>query len=308
LKELLEFSFLGKNLLMPERIQINQLTNPISPSLICPICQEIFLDPTITSICFHSFCKACIKKAIQFEPQCPLCRKKLKDEDVHLNLALQALIAELMVYCPFKKDGCNEIMRFEVIENHVKSSCLYIRKKCAYERYGCDFIGMETTLQVHLEKCYYHNLRAFLKNTDQRLEYLEKLVMDQQRIIESLLDSKKEAPHIIKSSLSSPSRSELSSSSSGQDLQIAHHNWIENGMRCVQTITTERSGVTSLAYRNGSLYSGAYDGTIKIFDLYSNNLKKTLAAHRLSVWSMAIDENEQRLFSGSSDEVINVCL
>jgi hypothetical protein len=281
------------------RLQSNQLVTPPSPSLICPICQEIFLEPSITSACFHSFCKTCISKAISVEPSCPLCRKKLKEEDVHLNLALQGLIAELICYCPLKNEGCETSMRFESVENHVKRDCLYIKKRCEYQKYGCTFSDIGKTLAAHLEVCEYHKLRSFIKSTDQRILYLESLVMDQQQKLASLMDRK--------GNIVSNTSSEVGSSSGSQEYRVAQHNWLENGMNCVKTITSERSGLTSLAYRSsGTILAGSYDGSIKVFDSYSCSLRKTLQGHRLSVWSMSIDEYQRKLYSGSSDEVINV--
>ena len=92
-----------------------------------------------------------------------------------------------------------------------------------------------------------------------------------------------------------------------QDMKVAQHNWIQNGMTCSKTIVCERSGVTSLVYHStGTLFAGAYDGSIKVFDSYTSSLKSTLAGHKLSVWSMAIDDSQQRLFAGSSDATVTV--
>ncbi|KAJ3305684.1 hypothetical protein HDV03_001092 [Kappamyces sp. JEL0829] len=241
------------------------------------ICQDIFLEPVITSQCFHSFCANCISEAIQFESQCPLCRKKLKSDDIHANLALQSLVAELEVFCPFKSEGCTETMRYEALTNHVASACLCVPRKCVYEQYGCEFSGRTMTLNTHLESCLYHKLRAFIKTTDQRISYLEAIVV------------------VRREDGSFPVPSLSDGCSSSQDLRIAQHNWIENGMTCTKTIDTERM-----------LYAGSYDGSIKVFDSYSGNLKKSLLGHRLSVWSLAIDEHGSHLYSGCSDETINV--
>jgi hypothetical protein len=160
------------------KLQLSQLVQEPSPSLICPICQDIFLEPSITSSCFHSFCKQCIKTSLQSDSSCPLCRKRLKwPNDVHLNLALAQLIAELLVFCPFKQDGCPEVIRFDTVQTHVNSTCLFVRKKCAYDKYGCEFVGVETTLSSHINICPYYNLRFFLFNTEKRLQYLENIVM-----------------------------------------------------------------------------------------------------------------------------------
>ena len=87
---------------------------------------------------------------------------------------------------------------------------------------------------------------------------------------------------------------------------MRHHNWIETGMNCAKTISSEGSGVTSVICKSGTLYAGLYDGSIKSFDSYSGSLLKELKGHRLSVWALAIDPTNNKLYSGCSDEIINV--
>lgn len=297
-----------------DRLQVSSCVKVPSSSLVCPICQDVFLDPVITNQCFHSFCKQCISKALQFDGQCPLCRKKLKLEDIHSNLALNGLVAELVVYCPFKTGGCLETMRYEEITNHISNNCLFSPKTCIYSHFGCQFTGVEITLKQHLLTCHYHALRAFIKTCDQRISHLETIVMEQQQIISHYMVEKKPSlfstlpatPTIIdRSSLHNENTSEISPVS--QELRIAEHNWLESGMNNTKTITAEKSGITSLLYaESGKLYAGSYDGSIKVFDYYSGSVTKLLQSHRLSVWALALDSVNERLYSGCSDEIINV--
>lgn len=286
---------------MPEhqRIKVEMCVTAPSQSLICPICQDVFLDPVITSQCFHSFCNSCIRKAIEFDSHCSLCRRKLNGDDIHSNLALQGLINELMVYCPSRSLGCLQTITYEHMAYHINTQCQFTRKKCPYNTYGCSFF--DTTIEEHLKDCPFHQIRAFIKNTDQRIAHLEKIVMDQKRVIDKIMSNGEDSSPKIESFEN-----------------IVQHNWIENGMNCVKTIQTERSGITSLAYEkeyvcflqfnvcSGTLFCGANDGTIKVFDSFSSHLNFTLSGHNLSVWSLAIDSAHGRLFSGSSDESINV--
>jgi hypothetical protein len=98
-------------------------------------------------------------------------------EDIHTNLALHALVAELIVFCPYKDQGCPVTTKYESLNTHINTTCLFIPKKCSYSTYGCDFSGIGTTLADHLQNCPYHALRAFIKNCDQRISHLETIVM-----------------------------------------------------------------------------------------------------------------------------------
>jgi hypothetical protein len=46
-------------------------------------------------------------------------------------------------------------------------------------------------------------------------------------------------------------------------------SWPGGAVECRRTIQEHRTGVTSLAYYDGLLYSGAYDGAIKVSDLWT---------------------------------------
>ncbi|KAI8901996.1 WD40-repeat-containing domain protein [Globomyces pollinis-pini] len=290
---------------------------PPSKSLICPICQDLLNDPVITSQCHHSFCNSCLSQSLSFELQCPLCRTKLSKSQFHANLALHGLVQELLVHCPFHESGCPVTVRYENIQHHVENECLYTAKHCIYSQYGCDFYDVSIKVKEHLSSCPYHQLRAFINNTDQRLAHLETMVLEQQGIIKTLLKGKLSISNGTKASPTNddsmdqqmPSRDISSSNESLQsqnDEIVAHHNWSESGMTCVSTISSLRSGITSLAHNNGTLFAGSYDGSVKIFDSYSGVLDRTFQGHQLSVWSLALDTHRNHLYSGSSDARINI--
>jgi WD40 repeat protein len=232
----------------------------------------------------------------------------LKLDDIHSNLALSGLVAELIVYCPFKSAGCVENMRFEEINTHISNNCLYFPKKCIYHDYGCQFSGFDITLKQHLSTCSYHALRAFIKTCDQRISDLEKIVMDQQQIISQFFVGRKSP--LITATIPTPRIGTSKDSNTGpisQESLVAEHNWLESGMSNSKTIVTEKSGITSLIYADsGKLYAGSYDGSIKVFDYYSGSVSKLLLSHRLSVWALVLDAPNDRMYSGCSDEIINV--
>ena len=48
-------------------------TTQLSKELECSVCFQLFYQP-ITLGCGHTFCKECLARAVQHQPQCPLCR------------------------------------------------------------------------------------------------------------------------------------------------------------------------------------------------------------------------------------------
>lgn len=62
--------------------------------------------------------------------------------------------------------------------------------------------------------------------------------------------------------------------------------------------------MTSLAYSNGLLFSGAHDGTVQIHDACSTAMLWEQQTHATSVWGLAVAQDEKRFFSASSDGMI----
>jgi len=110
--------------------------------LICPICQQPFLQP-MTTICGHTFCKECITECLNVGPtlepnfrkgSCPLDRTPIDATDLNELFPTPLLIAnmvdELVVRCLNNERGCTWKGRRWEIENHVKHLCGYTGVHC----------------------------------------------------------------------------------------------------------------------------------------------------------------------------------
>ena len=95
--------------------------------LSCPICQEIFEEPTRIT-CGHSFCKKCItqweKKSRNYK--CPLCRDYYEPAYSGKDLLAQNMINDAYVTCIYK--GCPWKEKFVELNNHIQN-CLFNPKK-----------------------------------------------------------------------------------------------------------------------------------------------------------------------------------
>ena len=95
--------------------------------LSCPICQEIFEEPTRIT-CGHSFCKKCItqweKKSCNYK--CPLCRDYYEPAYSGKDLLAQNMINDAYVTCIYK--GCPWKEKFVELNNHIQN-CLFNPKK-----------------------------------------------------------------------------------------------------------------------------------------------------------------------------------
>ncbi|KXS19187.1 WD40 repeat-like protein [Gonapodya prolifera JEL478] len=288
---------------------IQFLTKP-STSLYCPICHDLLTDPVITSQCNHSFCAACIQRALEVDSTCPLCRCRTRNDDLHPNLALAGLILELPVYCPHRRLGCTEVVRLESLRSH-SVGCGFRPAQCVNRIWGCEFQGTLSEANNHLHQCPFEKIKPYIEQSERRFRELEARVLELERERKAWVDADKGKPTQLSPRQESPvvangdSFHGQNGSSSGEEREN-FSTWPQGDIQCRRTISDHRAGVTSLAYTPGVLYSGAYDGTTKVFDAESGALIRSFRGHRMSVWALAVEQGAERFFSAGSDGTIKV--
>ncbi|RKO87903.1 hypothetical protein BDK51DRAFT_35204 [Blyttiomyces helicus] len=266
-------------------------------------------------------------------------RKMELASNLHPNLAVSGLVSELPIFCPYRNFGCTEMIRLDAVPYH-SSHCPFAPSDCSNSVYGCTFKGIAREIVGHAAECPYEKIKGFLKLNDLRISKLEALISEQASELEALrkkIPPKKSMSRIHLGNLSSPllppSSEADSESSEAEDVRGAgaasrglrggsfrtdvdgrglvvcarRRTWPEGDLRCRQTISENRTGVTSVIYDNGKLYSGAYDGSTKVFNAASGELIRSMQGHSLSVWSLAVHNSSNRLFSAGSDGQIKVC-
>ncbi|KAJ8330123.1 hypothetical protein QVD99_003140 [Batrachochytrium dendrobatidis] len=279
-----------------------------SASLLCPICQDVYLDPVITNGCHHSFCLNCINQSLELEQQCPLCRGRLSQRDLHPNLALSGLVGELLVFCAYFDDGCMEHLRMDSYASHLKH-CNYSPQKCSSYIHGCEFKGSATSVDLHQQSCPYQRLNPFILAVEKRISDLESLVHAQSAQINSLLLANPLAQSVKTNSVtikpSENTRVHLDYlSDRTHEMPDIIDPWPNGDILCKNTISSGRSGVTSVAYAGDKLYVGAYDGKIRSYIMKSGELLDSVDGHSLSVWSLAVDPSRKQIYSSGTDGFI----
>ncbi|KAF9180927.1 hypothetical protein BGZ50_005838 [Haplosporangium sp. Z 11] len=254
---------------------------------------------------------------LEIEPFCPLCRARIKIEDLHPNLALAGLISELLVYCSNKKYGCPQIVRQDALHGHVLY-CSYAPSVCPNKNLGCPYKGTMRNSKEHLQNCVYERFKGYIESTNKRFEKLESLLADQSREIEKLqriIRSGKSVVYDANISMNggtSPtagkagvSQHEESSSSSGTKRTVVS-TFPHDEITCHRTIANHACGVTSVAVNQDIVFAGAHDGSTKVFDINTGNLLKDSKGHTMSVWGLAVMPSGDRYFSAGSDGTIRV--
>ncbi|KAG9102718.1 hypothetical protein FRC06_001356 [Ceratobasidium sp. 370] len=91
----------------------------VNSNLVCCICRNPFVEPTTSSTCGHTFCRACIDQALEISPCCPIDRSQLRSTDLHLASAVvRNMVDELLVECPHAPLGCTHTAQRHLISAH----------------------------------------------------------------------------------------------------------------------------------------------------------------------------------------------
>ena len=121
-----KFKNIAKNNYKKEQINFLE-KEKLEKYLSCPICQELFEEPTRIT-CGHTFCNKCIvqweKKSRNF--QCPLCRESYEPAYSGKDLLAQNMLNDANVTCIYK--GCPWKNKLVDLNNHIQN-CLFNPKK-----------------------------------------------------------------------------------------------------------------------------------------------------------------------------------
>lgn len=89
----------GRSSTSPSTSQQTRVTGQLSEEqrdLLCPICFELLEEPYITR-CGHSFCFACVTRAIAADHRCSTCSATVRRDEIVPNILLNALVGNARV-------------------------------------------------------------------------------------------------------------------------------------------------------------------------------------------------------------------
>jgi hypothetical protein len=154
----------------------------VLPDLVCPICQDILLDPVETEKCRHSFCRDCIASWLLKKSTCPSDNSPLTSAQVrsisesnpgeyrrsmyctlhhrhHHDLQYDFLLcwfdvsiafSNLRVRCPLYADkGCSWQGSYPDMESHIRTNCIVHPSSCDY----CSSTMPRGNLALHRASC-----------------------------------------------------------------------------------------------------------------------------------------------------------
>lgn len=114
--------------------------------------------------CGILFCKECLNRWISEKPNCPICKKQLKNENNYVrsikdnNKLFYKTLQKFIIKCP---NGCEWEGEWGNLDNHL-IDCEKGLKECKYKDIGCEFIGEKEKIKEH-EQNYKLHLEIAMK-------------------------------------------------------------------------------------------------------------------------------------------------
>ncbi|CAF3669866.1 unnamed protein product, partial [Rotaria socialis] len=145
----------------------------IDSDLICLLCHNPFIDPTVTQ-CGDTYCRPCIEKDMGNGSHCPSqsCNQLLStDHLIPPSRRFISMLDKLKVRCQLcEKTNINR----GIFDEHVKTSCFEYRIDCPGKNIGCQWFGSRKEHDEHTKTCLFEKLRPIVDILYKDIEKLQK--------------------------------------------------------------------------------------------------------------------------------------
>ena len=157
-------------------------TDKLPDELECPLCLQIFSNPTLTS-CGHHFCQVCIDRVIQQNKPCPICKEL--NFQVFLDKSLNRKVSLVRVHCSKKEKGCEWVGELKYLKSHVDGDCGFVQVACEYGYVGCTETILRKDMPKHMaENVAIHLLLVSKEFVIQQAEIRNKVADLSQQLVE----------------------------------------------------------------------------------------------------------------------------
>jgi hypothetical protein len=99
---------------------------------ICPICLD-YIKECVQTPCHHKFCTNCLYETLKNKESCPICREKVKSEDLKFDIWMDKEISCLPVYCHMREAGCKWQGELSDTKTHILKNCDHTYIPCSYK-------------------------------------------------------------------------------------------------------------------------------------------------------------------------------
>ena len=125
----------------PVDLRALEYVSPYDHNLMCAICYCPFVH-AVRLPCEHVFCNSCVNDAMRSSGSgsrpssvnCPSCRRTTHSNEItSMPKILDRMLDDLLVRCPLKDEGCNELVQRCEVQQHIDKKCAYSEVKCPAE-------------------------------------------------------------------------------------------------------------------------------------------------------------------------------
>ena len=134
----------------------DRFDNKVDIKLQCSVCLKVFKDP-VQCPNEHYFCRSCIQRNLRHNAEtCPVCQHPLTEETLTKPpRILTELLESLMIRCDYENRGCQELIKLEFLDRHVRS--------CGYSPTRCTNTGCTEVMNRHEKERHERELCRFRK-------------------------------------------------------------------------------------------------------------------------------------------------
>ena len=135
----------------------DRFENKVDIKLQCSVCLKVFKDP-VQCPNEHYFCRSCIQRNLRRNAEtCPVCQHPLTEETLTKPpRILTELLESLMIRCDYENRGCQELIKLEFFDRHVRS-CGYSPTRCTNA--GCTEVTNRQEKERHeRELCQFRKI------------------------------------------------------------------------------------------------------------------------------------------------------
>ena len=154
----------------------NRFEKAVDDHFHCSICYNVLKEPMMCRNNEHLFCRDCITEHLNTNSHtCPECNEDLTVETLRRARVVSNYLSGLRIKCNYSHRGCQEYIRLEELDSHVKN-CGFAPVKCSNEE--CEMIVNKREI-IHHEStvCEYRKVKCHncVKIEQDVLEMKEKM-------------------------------------------------------------------------------------------------------------------------------------
>ena len=178
--------------------------NKVDIKLQCSVCLKVFKDP-VQCPNEHYFCRSCIQRNLRHNAEtCPVCQHPLTEETLTKPpRILTELLESLMIRCDYENRGCQELIKLEFLDRHVRS-CGYSPTRCTNT--GCTEVMNRQEKEIHeRELCQFRKIvcdecgeQVIWKSSRLHPCFMRKEMDDLKKILNVVQNDMREVKHEMK--------------------------------------------------------------------------------------------------------------